>query len=475
MRMNGNGRRDLVSLAVLAVLALPAPLVAQVGSEFRVNTYTTGEQGYHQGSIAAAGTPATFVVVWEDPAKDGSSDGIFGQRFTNAPKPAPLGAEFRVNTTTAGSQRYPAVAAASSGSFVVVWQSISLDSSSSVMGQRFDASGALAGPEFRVNTYTTTFGINVGKSPAVASDASGNVFVVWKSYHQDSSTYNIYGQRYASSGAPQGGEFEVNTTTDIAQTEPSVAFAGGGGSAVVVWRDAFHDASGDIYGQRYSGSGAPLGGEFRVNTYALGGQYHPSVAADSAGDFVVAWESYNEYGVMNSIQARRFASSGAPLLSGFRVDTSTGGLPQTTPKVASDENGNFIVAWQYPGTGTVLARRFTSTGAPHDAPFIVPSTSYFDSGRPAVANAGTAFVVVWDILSGLSGSREVFGKRYPGQGDIDGNGVTDVADVFYLINFLFAGGPAPIGFGDTSGDGNVDVADVFYLINYLFAGGPYPK
>src|SRR5258706_136315 len=342
--MNGNGRRDLVSLAVLAVLALPAPLVAQGGSEFRVNTYTTGEQGYHQGSIAAAGTPATFVVVWEDPAKDGSSDGIFGQRFTNAPKPAPLGAEFRVNTTTAGSQRYPAVAAASSGSFVVVWQSISLDSSSSVMGQRFDASGALAGPEFRVNTYTTTFGINVGKSPAVASDASGNVFVVWKSYHQDSSTYNIYGQRYASSGAPQGGEF-----------------------------------------------------------------------------------------------------------------------------------GTFIVAWQYPGTGTVLARRFTSTGAPHDAPFIVPSTSYFDSGRPAVANAGTAFVVVWDILSGLSGSREVFGKRYPGQGDIDGNGVTDVADVFYLINFLFAGGPAPIGFGDTSGNGNVDVADVFYLINYLFAGGPYPK
>jgi hypothetical protein len=28
-------------------------------------------------------------------------------------------------------------------------------------------------------------------------------------------------------------------------------------------------------------------------------------------------------------------------------------------------------------------------------------------------------------------------------GDADGNGTLDVADVFYTINFLFAGGPAP--------------------------------
>jgi hypothetical protein len=472
VRMNGNGRRDLVSLSVLAVLALPAPLVAQVGSEFRANTYTTGDQGYHQGSIAVAGTPATFVVVWEDPAKDGSSYGIFGRRFTSASKPLPQGGEFRVNASTTGTQRYPAVAASSAGSFVVVWESRSLDNSySSVVGQRFDSSGVAAGPEFRVNTYTTTFAI--GKSPAVASDASGNVIVVWKSYYPDGSTYNIFGQRYASSGAPLGGEFEVNTTTDVAQSRPSVAFAGGGGSFVVVWQDDKFDAGGEIVGQRYSGTGAPLGTEFRVNTYGTGGQTYPSVAADSAGDFMVAWQSENQYGVENTIQARRFASSGAPLGSGFRVDTTLPGPSQLRPKVASDENGNFTVAWQ--SSGTVFARRFAPTGAPLAAPFIVPSTAFFERGRPAVANAGAAFVVVWGGLTSSAGGREVFGKRYPGQGDIDGNGVVDVNDVFYLINFLFAGGPDPIGPGDTSGDGAVDGADVFYLINYLFAGGPFPK
>lgn len=59
-------------------------------------------------------------------------------------------------------------------------------------------------------------------------------------------------------------------------------------------------------------------------------------------------------------------------------------------------------------------------------------------------------------------------------GDVNGDGVVNVSDVFYLINFLFAGGPAPIGDGDVNGSGDVTVADVFYLVNDLFAGGPAP-
>jgi hypothetical protein len=59
-------------------------------------------------------------------------------------------------------------------------------------------------------------------------------------------------------------------------------------------------------------------------------------------------------------------------------------------------------------------------------------------------------------------------------GDANGDGQRDVADVFYLINYLFAGGPIPLGRANVNGDGTVDISDVFYLINYLFAGGPAP-
>jgi hypothetical protein len=59
-------------------------------------------------------------------------------------------------------------------------------------------------------------------------------------------------------------------------------------------------------------------------------------------------------------------------------------------------------------------------------------------------------------------------------GDANGDGVVNVADVFYVLNFLFAGGPAPLGRANVNGGSVIDVADVFYLINFLFAGGPAP-
>jgi hypothetical protein len=43
-----------------------------------------------------------------------------------------------------------------------------------------------------------------------------------------------------------------------------------------------------------------------------------------------------------------------------------------------------------------------------------------------------------------------------------------------LINALYASGPPPLAGGDANADGLIDVMDIFYLINFLFAGGPAP-
>ena len=62
------------------------------------------------------------------------------------------------------------------------------------------------------------------------------------------------------------------------------------------------------------------------------------------------------------------------------------------------------------------------------------------------------------------------------RGDVNEDGVVDIADVMFLINYLFIGGspPQPMEAGDCNCDGVVDVADVMYLINYLFMGGAPP-
>jgi hypothetical protein len=62
-------------------------------------------------------------------------------------------------------------------------------------------------------------------------------------------------------------------------------------------------------------------------------------------------------------------------------------------------------------------------------------------------------------------------------GDADGDGIIDIADAVYLLNYLFIGGPEPelLEAGDANCDGKVDIADVVYLVNYLFTGGPPPS
>jgi len=62
------------------------------------------------------------------------------------------------------------------------------------------------------------------------------------------------------------------------------------------------------------------------------------------------------------------------------------------------------------------------------------------------------------------------------RGDANGDGVIDLGDILYLINYLYKGGPAPnpLQAGDANCDGTVDLGDVLHLINYLYKGGPPP-
>jgi hypothetical protein len=61
-------------------------------------------------------------------------------------------------------------------------------------------------------------------------------------------------------------------------------------------------------------------------------------------------------------------------------------------------------------------------------------------------------------------------------GDANNDGSIDVADVLFLVNYLFLGGsgPDPWENGDANCDGEIDVEDIVFLITYLFQGGAAP-
>jgi hypothetical protein len=61
-------------------------------------------------------------------------------------------------------------------------------------------------------------------------------------------------------------------------------------------------------------------------------------------------------------------------------------------------------------------------------------------------------------------------------GDANNDGKINVADVIFLINYLFIAGPTPDPWaqGDVNCDTLINSGDVVYLINYLFQNGPSP-
>jgi hypothetical protein len=301
-----------------------------------------------------------FVVVWqsqESAGTDTSYASIQGRQY--AADGQPVGDQFQVNTYTTSGQGSPAVAMDPDGDFVVVWQSDGSagddSSEQSIQGQRFAANGAPVDGEFQVNTYTT----NRQNLASVAMDPDGGFVVVWSSAGSggtDSSETSVQGQLYAANGAPVGGEFQVNSYTTSYQFDPAVA-TDADGNFVVIWQSYESETdpgSWSVQGQVFAANAMPVGEEFQVNTYTTSSQLSPSVAVDADGAFVVAWYSQGSAGTDTSaasVQARRYASNGMPVGAEFQVNTYTTST-QVAPSVASDADGDFVVVWQSFGSGT---------------------------------------------------------------------------------------------------------------------------
>src|SRR5439155_1176146 len=112
------------------------------------------------------------------------------------------------------------------------------------------------------------------------------------------------------------------TYTINGQYDPSVAMNQDGGF-LVAWQSYGQDGSAEgVYAQRYSATGAPQAGEFRVNTYTTNGQRDPAVAIDAAGDTVVAWMSNGQDGSSNGIYAQRYRYT-PPRVSATQINDGT--------------------------------------------------------------------------------------------------------------------------------------------------------
>ena len=173
-----------------------------------------------------------FVIGWASGGgQDGSNNGVYAQRY-NAAGTA-QGSEFKVNSYTTGSQSLPSVGMDAAGNFVFAWTSDNNEDGSGdgIYAQRYNAAGATQGTEFKANSYTT----GAQSGPAVGVDAGGDFVIAWTSDNsEDGSSYGVYGQRYTPAGATVGSETRLNAYTTNSQSGAAVAMDASG-DYVTAW------------------------------------------------------------------------------------------------------------------------------------------------------------------------------------------------------------------------------------------------
>ncbi|MEZ0372260.1 MAG: IPT/TIG domain-containing protein [Candidatus Sericytochromatia bacterium] len=384
--------------------------------EFRVNTYLTQIQ--HVPAMAMD-DDGDFVIAWESYTQDGENDGIYAQRFDSGGQA--LGSEFRVNAYTSGRQSNPAVAMAGNGRFVIAWQGRGDGDDYGIFAQRYDAQGneltLIADPsnplvvcsEFCINTFTP----GRQSDPAVAMDNAGNFVIAWSSDDQA-----IFARQFSSAGAPQtANEFQVNDTVGYEIRLPGVALDDDG-DFVVAWSSysqyvTYHD----ILARRYRSDGVELSSEFQVNTETDNSQTQPGIAMDGDGDFVVSWQSYGQDGGgYYGIYAQRFDAAGQRQGSEFPANTTTSGS-QSLATVALDAGGNFTIAWQSEAQDGnsigIFAQRFDSAGSPLQSEFRVNTYTLGSQSLPGIGmDADGNYVITWQSEIQDGGGPGIFAQRY---------------------------------------------------------------
>jgi hypothetical protein len=102
------------------------------GTVLRVNSHLYGDQ--YEPRLSSLGTD--YLIAWTSLAQDGSREGVYGQFLRG--NGSTVGGEFRVNTSTAGSQIQPVVTSDGVGQFLAIWSSFTgLPYSFDLFAQRF--------------------------------------------------------------------------------------------------------------------------------------------------------------------------------------------------------------------------------------------------------------------------------------------------------------------------------------------------
>src|SRR3990172_537129 len=321
--------------------------------------------------------------------------------------------EFLVNTFKDSTQRWPSIDKDGDGNYYVVWQSINLVSSISpypICLQQFNSNNVKVGSEIVVNEATG----NKQEKPVIATNATGRSVVTWSSFTDLASVYDIKA-RVFNQNLHQGNEILVNTTIPNSQSNPSAAIRTNG-EFIIAW-DSWNQDGGDrsVFAQRFDAGGNKVGSELRANTTTAYSQAKPRVKYFSDGKFIIIWESFKQDGSGYGMYGRIFNADGTEFINEFQINTYTTDY-QWYGDVEVFDDDSFIVAWcsweQDGDDGGIYVQRFNASGLKVGDEVRVNKTTAQYQWLPKIKKLTAKNVaVVWSSWEQFGGDYDIVGKR----------------------------------------------------------------
>ncbi len=386
---------------------------AKVGSEFKINSYTSG----NQKEPAVASNGRTFLVVWTSENQDGDNDGVYGQLLDNNGN---IGSAFQINSYTIDDQYQPAVTA-SGADYLISWNSNEQDGSAgeifstkltyqdpviSVQPQSqtiyegsdvvftVSASSHIGGVQYQwfKNSMPVGTGSSLLLEKVTMADNDTQIFCVASDSLNSNSTQTailtvLPGYQLAS-------EILVNTYTTSVQKSPAVSY--NSRNFIITWQSDGQDGSAyGIYAQQLDNDGLKIGAELQINTYTTSFQINPSVT--SSNNYFIAWQSEEQDGDDYGVFAQFLYNDGSKHGPELQINTYTT-LYERNPVVAHSGN-RYLVVWDAygkDGDGYSICGQFLDNdGLKIGSEFQVNTFTTNSQLSPAVAFSNNQYLVVW--------------------------------------------------------------------------------
>ncbi|WP_125779611.1 dockerin type I domain-containing protein [Pseudoalteromonas rubra] len=210
------------------------------GARIEVNTSKRGDAF---SPVVITLDNGQYVIAWQAPDSAGNYD-IVAQRYnTDGTK---SGSEHTLHPGDGIHQAEVSLSALPDGGYIATWQAQS-DNSWGIFARRFASDGSSSSSIFQVNTGVATRHLD----PEISALANGGYVITWMNYEENGSLGSYYAQAFSPDNQKLGGEFLIEGPFWEAIAPPSVLGLSND-SFVVSWAHVENDSSSyDVFAQRY--------------------------------------------------------------------------------------------------------------------------------------------------------------------------------------------------------------------------------